>query len=99
MQKVTINPSIAVIVDIETVFFGEELEVYFDAASNWLGSYDFRLYNSNVKNSEITNNCTLTIANKLMTLSIKGIEKGTHYYEIWILPQKRIVFKGKLVIG
>jgi hypothetical protein len=98
MQRVvTIDPSIAVVVHIEPVYFGEETAIYFNAKTAWLGDFDFKIFNSEVKNYPVAHGCTLTIANQLMTLFIKDVEKGTHYYEIW--TDKRIIFKGKLRIA
>ncbi len=98
MKKVVVDPSVAGLVDINAVSFGEEVDIYYNADANWVGSFSFTLWNSNVKNNVITNQCTLTVNGMLMTLLIKGIEKGTHYYEIWSTTQKRIIFKGELVV-
>ena len=62
MQKITINPSIAVIVDIASVGHKELENIYFKADSNWLGDYDCKIWNSYQKNTQFTVSDNVTVA-------------------------------------
>lgn len=103
MQRVTINPSIAAIVNIDPVGAKEIVPVYFTAESNWTGNYQFKLWNSDKKNTEVsvTGN-PIGVATTVMTLTIdptaQAIPVNNHYYEITHIETKRVVFKGNLNI-
>jgi hypothetical protein len=97
-NKITINPSEGGVVDIDYVGYGTETSVYFEGDLPWTGVYEFRLFNSTVKNNTVANECALTTVTVLMTLLVKGVEKGTHYYEIWDTGVKQIVLRGSLVL-
>ena len=102
MQKVIIDPSIAVEVNINPVSYNEDLNVYFKASENWTGSFECKIYNSYQKNSEKKVANPLVIVGDLMTFriapSVQGLDAGTYYYEIWQVETKRIYFKGQLNI-
>ncbi len=107
MTKVTINPSIAALIDIDGVGYAEEVEIYFEGTQNWTGSYVFKVWNSFQKNTEktIPNPNPLTVLNKIITLALKptvqtlvSVPDG-YYYEIISVETKRIVFKGSLFIN
>jgi hypothetical protein len=102
MQKVTIDLSIAVQVNIGNVSFFEDLNIYFKSSENWEGTYELKIFNSHQKNieKEVTN--ALKVENDLMTLriapSIQLISATNYYYEIWQRETNRIYFKGQLNI-
>ena len=102
MQKVVINPSIAAVVDINSIGMAENVNIYFNATSNWLGLFEFHVWNSDKKNTAFTVTGAITIVDTLMTLKIDPTNQNLHddeyYYEISSLNDKRIIFKGKLVI-
>ncbi len=105
MNKITINPSIASIVNIEGINQAEKVPVYFTASENWAGDYALKVYNSEAKNSEITiaGNDTLTVVGSVMTLTVDAVEQSiaadSYYYEIISSTNKRVIFKGKLIIN
>jgi hypothetical protein len=100
-QKVTINPSIARIINIDPCSFKENNNVYFTADENITGTFVFRVWNSDKKNSEfeLLSN-PISIFEKKMTLGIKpetiGLPIGNHYHEIWHLESNRIYYKGEI---
>jgi hypothetical protein len=103
MQKVTINPSIAGLVDIISIGFTEIVPIYFTAEVNWVGTYTFQLWTSNNKETEISVvGNPLTTLNTLMTLTLapeqQGIPVGIYYYEIFLENTSRVFFKGSLKI-
>jgi hypothetical protein len=103
MQKVTINPSIAVELNIDAIGQKEIVPIYFTAEQDWVGTYKFELWNSDKKNTEISIPTTpIEIDAKVMTLTIKPenqeIPVGNHYFEITKIEDKRVVFKGNLHI-
>ena len=102
MQKITINPSIAVTVDIASVGHHEVENIYFKADSNWLGAYDAKIWNSFQKNTQhvVLNN--ITVAADVITFTIapsmQGLPPKAYYYEIWHTSSQRVIFKGLLDI-
>ena len=102
MQKVTIDPSIAIVVDIASVGHEEDENIYFKADSDWIGAYVCKIWNSDKKNTlqPVSNN--LSVIGKIMTFriapSVQNLEPKAHYYEIWSTTEKRIIFKGLLNI-
>lgn len=101
MKTVTINPSIAAIVNIDPVGYNELVNIYFTAETDWTGSYKFQVFNSQVKNTEL-HSSSIATSNELMTLTINAndmaLEVGTHYYEIFHEESERVIFKGNLNI-
>ncbi|WP_264521216.1 hypothetical protein [Flavobacterium sp. N1994] len=102
-QQVTIDPSIAAVVNIASVGKKEIVPIYFTAPENWSGDYTFKLWNSDVKNTEILVTGTpIGIATNVMTLTIdptaQAIPKGLYYYEIMHTQTSRVLFKGTLNI-
>lgn len=103
METVTINPSIAVIVNITPIGVKEIVPIYFAAEQNWAGSYELKLYNSDKKNSTVTPTGTpIAILTTIMTWTIdptgQAIPVDNYYYEITHVESKRILFKGNLNI-
>ncbi len=103
MQRVTLNPSIAAILNIDSVGKSEIVPVYFTADENWVGTYELKLYNSDKKNKVITTpDEALTVIDQIMTLNIDptlwNIDAKNHYYEISKTESKRVIFKGDLNI-
>jgi hypothetical protein len=102
MQKITINPSIAVELDIDSIAHSEKVEINFSADVNWTGTYEVTIYNSQAKNTEVKPTGAIKMVDKVMTWTIEpktqGIEPEPKYYEIVETQSKRLVFKGKLVI-
>ena len=102
MKKVVIDPSIAVVVDINSIAFAEIVNIYFNATANWTGFFGFKVWNSFQKNTEIAVNGAITIVGTLMTLQIdpcnQNLPPHKYYYEILSLDTNRILFKGELTI-
>ncbi len=102
MNKITINPSIAVELDIESISRVERVDIIFTADTFWTGTYEVTIYNSPSKNSIIKPMSALNVVDKVITWTIdpvsNKIEVGVHYYEIVESQAKRVMFKGKLVI-
>lgn len=104
MQKVTINPSIAAIVNIDPVGLKEIVPIYITATADWIGTYEFKVYNSDKKNTliSLTGANPIAIENELMTLTIdptaQGLTASVYYYEITKVEDKRVTFKGTLNI-
>jgi hypothetical protein len=103
-MRVTINPSIAAEVNINPIGEKEIVPIYFTASENWVGTYDFCLWNSDKKNTKTTlpGANPIVIVEKLMTLTIdptaQAIIANEYYYEITKVEDKRVVFKGALNI-
>jgi len=103
MSKIiNIDPSIARVVNINPVGYNEHVEIKFTANENWTGNFEYTVYNSEAKNSNVKPTGALTIAGDLMTLiiepSTQGLYVNSHYYEIVSVGTKRVVFKGILKI-
>lgn len=102
MKKLVIDPSIAVVLDIDRVGFMERVAVRFVADENWVGAFAVRIYNSAAKNTVVAPEA-LVIEEKTMTWTIfpteQNLEAGLHYYEIESVSQKRILFRGNLKIA
>ena len=102
MQKVEINPSIAVMVNINSVGHGELAYVYFKAATPWLGAFEYKVWNSFQKNTVLTVTNAITVVGDLMTLKIdasnQSLPADKYYYEILSVATQRILFKGELTI-
>ena len=102
MQEIEINPSIAAVVHIKSISFSEDVNIYFDAESAWVGVYRLSIWNSFQKNTVFIANAAVIIANQLMTLninpSVQNLPAGSYYYEISNTDTKRIIFKGQLQI-
>jgi hypothetical protein len=102
MNKIIINPSIAVEIDISPISFDEKVKLFFTSDENWVGDFDFRVWNSNQKNTEIEVSSSLLVVAKIMTLAIEPIVQvlppKEYWYEISSLSTKRLLFKGKLNI-
>lgn len=102
-KKITLDPSIATILDIDPVGHDERVDdLKFTASGDWIGDFEFVVYNSTGKNSFVKPAGALNIVGKVMTLviepSVQGIAVGTYYYEIFSLTAKRVYFKGLLNI-
>lgn len=103
MQKVTIDASIAVGVDILNIGEKEDRKIYFKASEPWTGTYDFKIWNSPVKNTEtVITISPLLVEGDLMTLNIKpenqSIPVDSYYFEIFRTDMKWVIFKGNLTI-
>lgn len=102
MKTVTINPSVAAIVNIDGIGLNENVPIYLTAPVAWIGSFSFQLFNSDKKNNQIDITEVLSIDNNVMTITISpislSIPAGSYYYEIINIDEKRILFKGSLNI-
>jgi hypothetical protein len=102
MQKITIDPSIAVELNVDSLSVDELVKIVFEGSANWTGNYQVKIYNSSAKNTVITPSDALTVAGKVMTWTIQPKEQGlsdnNYYYELSETESKRVVFKGALVI-
>jgi len=45
-KKITLDPSIATLLDIDPVGNGKRVEIKFTATENWTGNFEFVVYNS-----------------------------------------------------
>lgn len=101
-KKITLDPSIAVTLDIDSISYGERVGIIFTGAENWTGDFEFTVYNSAAKTSFIKPVGALTINAKVMTITVEpavqGLVANAHYYEISSVSTKRILFKGLLNI-
>ena len=102
MQKVEINPSIAAVVNINSVGQSEQAFVYFKAAVAWVGLFEYKVWNSYQKNTPITIANAIEVIGDLITLKIDATSQNLpaekYYYEISSIATKRIIFKGELTI-
>jgi hypothetical protein len=102
MEKIIINPSIAAEIDISPIAYSEKVKLFFSSDENWVGDFDFRIWNSNQKNTETEVSTSLSVVAKIMTLTIEPIVQvlppKEYWYEISSLSTKRLLFKGKLNI-
>ena len=102
MKKVVIDPSIAVVVDINSVAHSENVNIYFNATANWIGAFDFKVWNSYQKNTAFAVHGAITIVATLMTVQIdpsnQNLVADKYYYEISSVDTNRIIFKGELTI-
>lgn len=102
-KKITLDPSIATVLDIDPVGYEERVDdLKFTASGNWQGDFEFVVYNSPAKNSFVKPAGAFVVVANVGTLTIapsaQGIEVGSHYYEIFSLTAKRVYFKGVLNI-
>ena len=102
MQTITINPSVAATVNINSVGFVEMANIYFKGQIPWLGAFKFNVWNSVQKNTFIDVLDAITIAGDLLTLKIdptnQNLPADKYYYEIFSIEAKRVIFKGEIVI-
>jgi hypothetical protein len=101
-KKITLDPSIATILDIDPIGHEEKVEIKFTASENWDGDFEFVVYNSAAKNSLVKPAGALVVVDKVMTLtiepSVQDLAIESNYYEIFNLTAKRVLFKGLLNI-
>lgn len=101
-KKITLDPSIATLLDIDSVAQGERVTVNFTANENWTGAFEFVVFNSAAKNSFVKPAGALTVVAMVMTLVVEpfvqSLDVGAHYYEIVSISTKRVLFKGLLKI-
>lgn len=102
MQKIIINPSIAVELDIGPISVSERVTIRFNADADWTGDFELLIFNSIAKNLKIKPDNALVVNDKVMTLIVdptaQGLADKTHFFEIVEKRAKRIVFKGNLNI-
>ena len=101
-KHITIDPSIAVELDIDRVAHSERVAVRFTADADWTGTFALSVYNSEAKNTVQALEDALTVVGKVMTWIIEPLAQSlsvrTHYYEIVETQSKRIIFRGQLKI-
>jgi hypothetical protein len=101
-KTINLDPTIATTANIGPIGYDETIDFLFKCSEDWADEFEFVVYNSTAKNTEIKPAGALSVVDDLMTLSMKaptqGIEVGTHYYEIFNLTKKRVYFKGSLNI-
>lgn len=99
-KKITLDPSIATLLDINPVAENERIVVNFTASENWTGDFEFVVYNSIAKNNFVKPTAAVVAVAKVMSLTIdpkvQGISVDAHYYEIVSVGVKRVLFKGLL---
>jgi|GEM_PF-3890281 len=98
----TIDPSIAEIVNIDSVALKETLPVTFHDPEGWKDNYELTVWNSEAKNTEYKMSGALVIDDKDITFNISPFEydlkASKYYYEIWNVTTDQIEFKGDLII-
>lgn len=101
-EKITLDPSIATVLDIDSVGYNERVAVNFTASENWSGDFEIVVYNSIAKNSFFKPVNAINVVGTVMTVTLEPIVQGlavdAHYYEICSISTKRILFKGLLNI-
>lgn len=102
MTKITLDPSIAKVIDVDPVSVSEVVSIYFNGTTNWIGTYGIKVWNSPAKNTEFAIVNAITVVGALMTWVIdpmnQELSAHKYYYEISSLTSSRIVFKGNLNI-
>jgi tRNA(Leu) C34 or U34 (ribose-2'-O)-methylase TrmL len=103
MSKIiNLDPSIARIVNINPVGFNETRRVFFRASANFVGDFEFVVYDSSAKKTTLKPTGALAVVNDLMTLTLspssQGIAIQANYYEIFEKDSKSVIFKGLLNI-
>lgn len=102
-KQITIDPSIAVELDIDRVAHSERVAIRFNADAEWTGTFELVVYNSAAKNSFVKPANALAVVAKVMTWVIEPLAQGlsdrTHFYEIVETQAKRIIFRGQLKIS
>lgn len=103
MNRVTLNPSIAAIVDIDAVWKNEVKTIRFTAPEAFVGNFNFKVWNSEKKNTEFeTTNGTLEVSGNQLILKIDPtawqLKADDYYTEIYSETQKSNIVIGKLVI-
>lgn len=102
MQTITINPSVAATVNINSVGFAEMANIYFKGELPWLGTFEFNVWNSVQKNTSIDVPDAITSSGDLLTLKIdptnQNLPAAKYYYEIFSVVAKRVIFKGEITI-
>jgi hypothetical protein len=100
MKTVTIDPSVASKVNIDSVGYSEDANIYYLGKQNWVGVFEANIWDSNVKNTLFPISGALTVIDNLMTLRInpsqQGLAFGNYYYEI--SSEHRTIFLGDLII-
>jgi hypothetical protein len=100
MKTVTIDPSIASKVNIDSIGYTEDANIYYLGSQNWVGMFEVKIWNSDKKNTPFLVTNALVVVDNLMTLTIKpsaqGLAFGSYYYEI--SSQNRTIFLGDLII-
>ena len=100
MQTITINPSVAATVNINSVGFVEMANIYFKGQIPWLGTFEFNVWNSTQKNTSIDVPDAITPSGDLLTLKIdptnQNLPADKYYYEIFSIAAKRVILKEKL---
>ena len=101
-KHITIDPSIAVELDIDRVAHSERVAIRFNADADWTGTFELVVYNSAAKNSFVKPADALTVVGRVMTWIIEPLAQSlsdrTHFYEIVETQSKRIIFRGQLKI-
>lgn len=101
-KKITIDPSIATLLDIDPVGYEERVKITFTANENWIGAFTCIVYNSEAKNRFIDISTTLKVEGMVMNLLIEPkiqlLASAAYYYEIVSVGTKRLLFKGLLNI-
>jgi hypothetical protein len=103
MNKIKIDPSIFVVIDIGPVSFNEDLNIYFTADQNLSGVFEVKYFNSSQKNKQKTVLLNaITVVGQLLTFkiapSIQALGTEDLYYEIWHQTTNRMFFKGQIII-
>ena len=93
-NKVTINPSIAAIVEIDSIGKSEVVPIYFTAEENWTGTYTFKIWNSDKKNDEIEVPETFTITVDEEEITVDTLKVQEKQMTLTIAPAKQNITEG-----
>lgn len=101
-QPLTVDLAVAQVTHLENVSYNEQVKVYFEGETPWLGAYGVKVFNSEAKNTEYPMADALEVEDTMMTLLLRpatqGLVANTYYYEISSITDKRVLVKGTLKI-
>ena len=99
MSKVIINPSIARDLEINPVYYSENVPIIFKAQQDWQTDISIKMWDSQHKNKQVSSP-NLLVIDKIMTMEInpssQSIMPGEYYFEI--ATPSRVFFKGIIKI-
>ena len=103
MDKLKLDLSAATTVDYCGVNLNEKAVITFtNNTEDWTGAYQFRVWESRKKVTEIDLDDKLNVVTNVMTVTIEpdddGLSVDTHYYEIYDSTVERVIFLGTLTI-
>lgn len=103
MQKIIIDPSIAVVLDIKPLGKSERRPIIFTADEPWPGDYELKVWNSDKKNTSFEIPAAdLEVDGNVITWWIDATAQSlvprTYYAEIFSSEFKSIIYKANFEI-